>query len=168
MSGVLLLSPTKNPSAEWQLFSRFSLSTFANSTIKKESTIYTVLNYLLTHSLIDSYAHTHTTMKLTHFLMKLTNETVQVELKDGSIVQGSIVTVSPTMNISLKKCKMTLKHRDPQVVDFINIRGNNVRNVILPDSLNLDLLLQGGGSTIKRKRRASVSTDSTKRVRRAL
>lgn len=108
-------------------------------------------------------------MKLVRFLMKLTNETVQIELKNGTIVQGSIVTVSPTMNITLKKVKMTIKHRDPIVVDFINIRGNNVRDVILPDSINLDLLLQDTTTvTTTKKRKAESSGEPTKRVRRAL
>ena len=80
-------------------------------------------------------------MKLTRFLMKLSMETVQVELKNGTIVSGTILNVSPTMNISLKNVKMTVKDRDPVMLDFINIRGNNIRLAILPDSLNLDTLL---------------------------
>lgn len=105
--------------------------------------------------------------------MKLTNETVQVELKDGTVVQGTVVMVAPTMNITLKKVKMTLRHRDPIVVDFINIRGSNVRNVILPDSLNLDLLLQDNVTQVKKKKRRLDTNDATshggaKRVRRAL
>ncbi|CDR36654.1 CYFA0S01e03334g1_1 [Cyberlindnera fabianii] len=113
-------------------------------------------------------------MKLVRFLMKLTNETVQVELKNGTVVQGTIVTVSPTMNITLKKVKMTLRHRDPVSVDFINIRGNNVRQVILPDAINLDLLLQDtssvstGSSGAGKKRKAEALGQSNKRVRRAL
>lgn len=106
-------------------------------------------------------------MKLVRFLMKLVNETVQVELKDGTVVQGTVVTVSPTMNITLKKVKMTLKHRDSTVVDFINIRGSNVRNVILPDSINLDLLLQDSGAQ-KKKRKIDTDFQSNKRVKRAL
>jgi small nuclear ribonucleoprotein D1 len=105
-------------------------------------------------------------MKLIHFLMKLQNETVQIELKNGSTIKGSIVSVSPQMNISLKKCKMTLRHRDPVTVDFINIRGNNIRDVILPDSLNLDMLLSDGGQ--KKKRKIVEDEGTNKRVRRAL
>ncbi|KAH3672197.1 hypothetical protein WICMUC_004426 [Wickerhamomyces mucosus] len=111
-------------------------------------------------------------MKLVRFLMKLGNEIVQIELKNGTIVQGTIVTVTPTMNITLKKVKMTIKHRDPIQVDFINIRGNNIRNVILPDSINLDLLLQDSKNAVNggnRKRRAdSGNNGDNKRIRRAL
>lgn len=80
-------------------------------------------------------------MKLTRFLMKLSLESVQVELKNGTVISGSILNVSPLMNISLKNVKMTIKDRDPQVLDYLNIRGSNIRMIILPDSLNLDTLL---------------------------
>ncbi|KAH3687666.1 hypothetical protein WICPIJ_001351 [Wickerhamomyces pijperi] len=109
-------------------------------------------------------------MKLVRFLMKLNNEVVQVELKNGTVIQGTIVTVTPTMNITLKKVKMTIKHRDAIQVDFINVRGNNIRNVILPDSINLDLLLQDSKSfsTSNKKRKTESTGGDHKRARRAL
>jgi small nuclear ribonucleoprotein D1 len=80
-------------------------------------------------------------MKLTRFLMKLANEVVQVELKNGTVVHGMVIGVDVAMNMHLKGVKMTLKGRNPQSMDTLSIRGNNVRYVILPDSLNLDTLL---------------------------
>ncbi|KAI9019382.1 hypothetical protein CLU79DRAFT_758573 [Phycomyces nitens] len=80
-------------------------------------------------------------MKLVRFLMKLNNETVSVELKNGTTVQGTITGVDMSMNIHLKTVKMTVKHKDPVSLDSLSIRGNNVRCVILPDSLPLDTLL---------------------------
>jgi len=80
-------------------------------------------------------------MKLVRFLMKLISEQVQVELKNGTIVSGTIISVTPSMNINLKNVKMTVRNRNPVSLEFINIRGNNVRIVILPDNLNLDSLL---------------------------
>lgn len=100
-------------------------------------------------------------MKLTRFLTKLQLETVQVELKNGTIISGTILNVSPSMNISLKNVKMTLKDRDPQELDFINVRGNNIRLVILPDSLNLDTLLVDETPKIK-KGRAKVAKPGLK------
>ncbi|ODQ66624.1 Sm-like ribonucleo protein, partial [Nadsonia fulvescens var. elongata DSM 6958] len=73
--------------------------------------------------------------------MKLTNESVQIELKNGTIVAGTIVSVSPNMNTTLRNVKMTIKYRDPTSLDYINIRGNNIRYYVLPDSLPLDTLL---------------------------
>lgn len=46
-----------------------------------------------------------------------------------------------SMNTHLKTVKMTVKNRDPQSLDSLSIRGNNIRCVILPDSLPLDTLL---------------------------
>jgi small nuclear ribonucleoprotein D1 len=48
-------------------------------------------------------------MKLVRFLMKLKNETVTIELKNGTIVVGSIHGVDIKMNTFLQKVKMTIK-----------------------------------------------------------
>lgn len=80
-------------------------------------------------------------MKLVNFLMKMQNESVQVELKNGTLVQGTILSVSPAMNINLKDVKMTVVNRQPSVLEHITIRGNQVRMVLLPDELNLDSIL---------------------------
>ncbi|KAJ2936888.1 hypothetical protein H1R20_g200, partial [Candolleomyces eurysporus] len=80
-------------------------------------------------------------MKLVRFLMKLNNETVTVELKNGAIVHGTITGVDMQMNTFLKTVKMTLRNRDPVTLDTLSIRGNNIRYFILPDALPLDTLL---------------------------
>ena len=36
---------------------------------------------------------------------------------------------------------MTIKNRDPQQLDTLSLRGNNIRYYILPDSLPLETLL---------------------------
>lgn len=45
------------------------------------------------------------------------------------------------MNTTLRAVKMTLPGRAPIALDYINIRGNNIRFFILPESLPLDTLL---------------------------
>jgi len=80
-------------------------------------------------------------MKLVRFLMRLTNETVTIELKNGTIVHGTVAGVDMSMNTHLKSVKMTLKNKNPVHLDSLSIRGNNVRYFILPESLNLDALL---------------------------
>jgi len=73
--------------------------------------------------------------------MKCINETVTIELKNGTILHGTIASVSPQMNTALRTVKMTPKGRDPLALDTINIRGSTIRYFILPDSLPLDTLL---------------------------
>jgi len=80
--------------------------------------------------------------------MKCANESVTIELKNGTIVSGTITSVSPQMNTALRAVKMTTKNRsnpsapgDTITLDTINIRGSTIRYYILPDSLPLDTLL---------------------------
>lgn len=64
-----------------------------------------------------------------------------MELKNGTIVTGTIQAVDSTMNIHLRMVKMTLKGCQPTALDFVTVRGNTIRYVILPDSINLDTAL---------------------------
>src|SRR5690554_2445890 len=75
------------------------------------------------------------------FLMKLNTETVTVELKNGTIVHGTVTGVDMSMNTHLRAVKMTVKNKDPVSLDSLSIRGSNIRYLILPDSLPLDTLL---------------------------
>lgn len=60
---------------------------------------------------------------------------------DDSLPPFLFVGVDMSMNTHLKTVKMTVKNRDPISLDTLSIRGNNIRCVILPDSLPLDTLL---------------------------
>ncbi|ORY78215.1 hypothetical protein BCR37DRAFT_403451 [Protomyces lactucae-debilis] len=86
-------------------------------------------------------------MKLVRFLMKLTNETVTLSLKNGSTVTGTITSVDMQMNTHLKHVKLqqardsTGAQPDLMSLDTMSVRGNNIRYFELPDSLPLDTLL---------------------------
>lgn len=80
-------------------------------------------------------------MKLVRFLMKLNNETVTIELKNGTVVVGTVTGVDVSMNTHLRAVKLTVKGRETIALDHITIRGNNIRYFLLPESLQLETML---------------------------
>ena len=102
-------------------------------------------------------------MKLVRFLMRLTNETVTVELKNGTVIQGTITGVDVAMNTHLKVVKMTARGRNPVILDTLSVRGSTIRDIILPDSLNLDTLLSFDDALSHRKRARKVRDVATAR-----
>ncbi|PPR91195.1 hypothetical protein GOBAR_AA29491 [Gossypium barbadense] len=101
--------------------------------------------------------------------MKLNNETVSIELKNGTIVHGTITAggdfggqnleiegvrnrINRDMNTHLKTVKLTLKGKNPVTLDHLSVRGNNIRYYILPDSLNLETLLVEETPRVKPKK----------------
>jgi small nuclear ribonucleoprotein D1 len=97
-------------------------------------------------------------MKLVKFLMKLNNETVVIELKNGTVVNGTVTGVDVSMNTHLKAVKLTVKGRDPISMDHLTIRGNNIRYFLLPESLPLETLLVDDAPKVKNKK----ATDASK------
>lgn len=95
-------------------------------------------------------------MKLVRFLMKLCNETVTIELKNGTVVHGTITSVDMAMNTHLKTVKMTVKGRDPVTLDQLSIRGSNLRYYILPDSTPLDTLLIDDTPKVRSKQKEPI------------
>ncbi|KAJ9479618.1 Small nuclear ribonucleoprotein Sm D1 [Pseudozyma hubeiensis] len=92
-------------------------------------------------------------MKLVRFLMKLNNESVTIELKNGTVVHGTVTGVDVQMNTHLKTVKMTVRGRPAVTLDTLSIRGNTIRYWILPDALPLDMLLVDDAPKPKGKRR---------------
>ncbi|KAF2266191.1 Sm-like ribonucleoprotein [Lojkania enalia] len=95
-------------------------------------------------------------MKLVRFLMKCQNETVTIELKNGTMVHGTIASVSPKMNCALRAVKLTVKNRETVALDAMTVRGSTIRYMILPDSLPLDTLLIDDAPKPKNKARKEV------------
>ena len=77
-------------------------------------------------------------MKLVKFLMKLAGETVTIELKNGSVVVGTITGVDMSMNTHLKNVKFQQRGKEAQTLDHLTIRGANIRYFQLPESLPLE------------------------------
>ena len=106
-------------------------------------------------------------MKLVRFLMKLNNETVVIELKNGTVISGSVTGkslhqiqshflictgVDISMNTHLKAVKLTVKGREQVSLDHLTIRGNNIRYFMLPESLPLENLLVDDTPKVRNKK----------------
>lgn len=73
--------------------------------------------------------------------MKLSNESVTVELKNGTVVHGTIMGLDVHMNTHLKNVKLQPPGRPALHLDHLSLRGNTIRYYILPEALALDALL---------------------------
>ncbi|KAM3134130.1 Small nuclear ribonucleoprotein SmD1b [Paramecium bursaria] len=98
-------------------------------------------------------------MKLVKFLMKLKNENVTIELKNGTVVLGTITGVDVRMNTHLSKVKVTLKGKNPVTLDQLTIRGNNIRYFHLSDHLSIDNLLVDESISKSKKVKAQMEKD---------
>lgn len=97
-------------------------------------------------------------MQLVRFLMKLASEYVQIELKNGTVVAGTVVSVAPNMNTVLKDAKMTVPHEEPASMDTITLRGSTIRHYILPETLPLDTMIKPETRRAQHTRPAPAST----------
>jgi small nuclear ribonucleoprotein (snRNP)-like protein len=69
-------------------------------------------------------------MKLTGFLQKLSGETLDVTLKNGTVVRGTVIGTDVAMNMHLKSVKMAVKGKNQVSMDALSIRGSNVRYIM--------------------------------------
>ncbi|TIC03741.1 Sm-like ribonucleo protein [Wallemia mellicola] len=105
-------------------------------------------------------------MKLNNrFLQKLNNESVTIELKNGSVVHGTMINCDPSMNAHLRSVKLITRNLPACNLDTISIRGNNIRYVILPDSLPLDTLLVDDAPQPKVNKRKEAIKERAKTMR---
>lgn len=87
--------------------------------------------------------------------MKLNNETVVIELKNGTVVVGTVTGVDMSMNTHLKAVKLTVKGREAVALDHLTIRGNNIRYFLLPESLPLETLLVDDAPKVRNKKQVT-------------
>lgn len=80
-------------------------------------------------------------MKIGIFLKKVINELITVELKNGMIIYGTLFKYDKSMNLYLKDVKKSFSKEKSIFFESISIRGSMIRYIILPNWLNLDLLL---------------------------
>lgn len=75
---------------------------------------------------------------LIRFLKNLKNETVTIECKDKLIYNGIVSAVDHEMNVTLKKATLKIADNEEQPLDVTVIKGSSIRNIVLPDTMNLD------------------------------
>ena len=102
-------------------------------------------------------------MKLVKFLMKLAGETVTIELKNGSVVKGTITNVDMSMNTHLKSVVLKQKGREEQNLDHLTIRGSNIRYYFLPESLPLETHLSAEDKKKKLKKKKTLNINAKSR-----
>ncbi|CAD7966979.1 unnamed protein product [Amoebophrya sp. A25] len=77
-------------------------------------------------------------MKLVNFLMRLNNETVQIEMKNGTVVQGTMTGCDTSMNTHVKNVTMIVRRRPAVTLEHLTIRGPTIRYIFLNEELDLD------------------------------
>merc|ERR1711981_1102721 len=111
---------------------------------------------------------TKTTMKLAAFLMKMNNNTVTIELKNGSSVQGTIQGADMMMNIHMTNVTLkTKKLRDGDSIKLekFTVRGNTIRYVILPSDVNLSQKIdETEQEALKRKHNPGTKEDTERKA----
>ena len=94
--------------------------------------------------------------------MNYQSESVTIELKNSTIIHGTIASVSPQIDTSLHDVKMTPKSRgagdQPHTagtvaLDTMSVRGSTIQNHVLPDKLELQNLLIDDAPKPKNKAR---------------
>ena len=92
---------------------------------------------------------------LTRFLRKLRGETLSIELKNGDIVHGIVVSVDSEMNTRLRGVKMTSRNSNETLTERMTVRGSNIRSYELPDTLPLERMLVDDRKKIVKKKNAA-------------
>jgi small nuclear ribonucleoprotein D1 len=66
-------------------------------------------------------------LSLVSFLQQLKGETVEIELKNGSVVTGVVLWVDDHMNTFLKTVKIVAKGKNAVNVAELTVRGGTIR-----------------------------------------
>ena len=50
-----------------------------------------------------------------------------MELKNGSVATGTVTSVDASMNTHMRRVKLKVRGRNPQALEHLSVRGNNIR-----------------------------------------
>jgi len=77
-------------------------------------------------------------MRIKKIFKKIINESVTVELKNGTIIHGFLIKIDTYMNLYLKNAKRASNGRNSILIPTVSIRGTKIRYIVLPNWLNFD------------------------------
>ena len=77
-------------------------------------------------------------MNLNLIFKKILNETITVELKNETLIYGTLTKFDKSMNLYLKKVKKSFPNQKSIYFESVSIRGSIVRYIIIPNWINLD------------------------------
>ncbi|MES1903063.1 MAG: hypothetical protein MHPSP_002460 [Paramarteilia canceri] len=92
-------------------------------------------------------------------LMKCIGETISVELKDKSLVKGTLAGADVSMNLHLRMCEAIDSLGEVSKENYQSVRGNSISMVILPDKINMVSLICSYTDK-QRKKQESTTTNS--------
>ncbi len=98
--------------------------------------------------------------QLVKFLQQLSDVTVEIELKNGTIVTGQITGVDQNMNTHLSTVKVVTKGKKPLTMEQLSVRGANIRYIVLPTELNYDRFLANCDTAAVKKPRKDAPTSA--------
>lgn len=69
---------------------------------------------------------------------------VSVEVRSGTIYEGKLISVEPTLSVTLSECTITRPTGQKETAQTVMLRGSEVRFVSIPNALsNSPVLSQG-------------------------
>jgi small nuclear ribonucleoprotein D1 len=87
---------------------------------------------------------------LIHAIEALVGDTVTIELKNSSVVTGTLASVDQTMTCHLSGAKVVPRSGEPELHDELTVRGMNIRLFLLNETTDIDTLLTKAAAAEKR------------------
>ena len=82
-------------------------------------------------------------VSLVKFLQQLdSDKNIEVELKNGTVVEGAVISVDRDMNMHMKSVKVVVRGRDAIHYPQFTIKGTSIMFVKLPKDLQYESMLE--------------------------
>lgn len=99
---------------------------------------------------------------LIHAIEALVGDTITIELKNSSVVTGTLASVDQTMTCHLSGAKVVPFRGEPELHDELTVRGMNIRMFLLNETTDIDTLLKKAEAAEKRNHNESKNKNNSK------